>query len=47
MKQIFHFKGRLIDDVVGFSTVPEAGDETLTCVIGFLSYGNCVQDVSL
>ena len=30
MKEIFHFKGRLIDNVVGFSTVPPAGDGTLT-----------------
>ena len=28
-KEIFHFKGRLID-VVGFSTIPAAGDGTLT-----------------
>ena len=26
-KEIFHFKARLIDDVVGFSTVPAAGVE--------------------
>ena len=30
MKEIFHFKGRLIDNVVGFSTIPAAGDGTLT-----------------
>ena len=30
MKEIFHFKGRLIDDVVGFSTVPAAEDGALT-----------------
>ena len=30
MKEIFLFKGRLIDDVVGFSTIPAAGDGTLT-----------------
>ena len=30
LKEIFHFKARLIDDVVGFSTVPAAGDGTLT-----------------
>ena len=29
MKEIFHFKWRLIDDVVGFSTTPAAGDGTL------------------
>ena len=29
-KEIFHFKGRLIDDVGGFSTIPAAGDGTLT-----------------
>ena len=30
MKEIFLFTGRLIDDVVGFSTVPAAEDGTLT-----------------
>ena len=30
LKEIFHFKGRLIDDVMGFSGVPLAGDGTLT-----------------
>ena len=30
MKEIFLFKGRIIDDVVGFSTIPAAGDGTLT-----------------
>ena len=30
MTEIFLFKGRLIDNVVGFSTVPAAGDGTLT-----------------
>ena len=30
MKEIFLFKGRLIDNVVGFSTIPAAGDGTLT-----------------
>ena len=29
-KEIFHFKVSLIDDVVGFSTFPAAGDGTLT-----------------
>ena len=29
-KEIFHFKGRLIDDVVGFSTAPAAGDGIMT-----------------
>ena len=29
-KDTFHFKGRLIDDVVGFSTVPAAGEGILT-----------------
>ena len=29
-KEIIHFKGRLIDDVGGFSTIPAAGDGTLT-----------------
>ena len=32
MKEIFHFKGRLIDDVVCLSTIPAAGDGTLTHV---------------
>ena len=30
MKEIFHFKGRLIDDGVGFSTIPAAGYGILT-----------------
>ena len=30
MKEIFHFTGRLVDDVVSFSTVPAAGDRILT-----------------
>ena len=30
MKEIFLFKGRLIDNVVGFSTIPAAEDGTLT-----------------
>ena len=30
MKEIFLFKGRLIDDVLGFSTIPAAGNGTLT-----------------
>ena len=30
MKEIFQFKGRLIDDAVGFSTIPPLGDGTLT-----------------
>ena len=30
MKRIFHFKGRLIDDVVGFSTIPAAVEGILT-----------------
>ena len=30
MKEIFLFKEMLIDDVVGFSTIPAAGDGTLT-----------------
>ena len=30
LKEIFHFKGRLIDNVVGFSIVPAAGNGTLT-----------------
>ena len=30
MKEIFHFKWRLIDDVVGFSTAPTAGEGILT-----------------
>ena len=30
LKEIFHFKGWLIDDVVGFSTISAAGDGTLT-----------------
>ena len=30
MKEIFLFKRSLIDDVVGFSTTPAAGDGTLT-----------------
>ena len=49
-KEIFPFKWRLIDDVVGFSTTPGAAEGILThllCVIGFLPNGNCVQDVSL
>ena len=29
-EEIFHFKQRLIDDVVGFSTIPAARDGTLT-----------------
>ena len=29
-KEIFLFKGRLIDDVVAFTTIPAAGDGTLT-----------------
>ena len=29
-KEIFHFEGRLIHDVVGFSTIPPAWDECLT-----------------
>ena len=29
-KEIFHSKGRLIDDLVGFSTIPAAVDGTLT-----------------
>ena len=28
-KEIFHYKGRLIDNVVGFSTIPEAGEGIL------------------
>ena len=30
MKEIFRFKGRLIGNVVHFSTIPAARDETLT-----------------
>ena len=30
MKEIFHFKGRLIDDMVGFSTIPAAREGILT-----------------
>ena len=30
MKEIFHFKGRIIDNVVGFSTIPTAGGGALT-----------------
>ena len=30
LKWIFHFNGMLIDNVVGFSTIPPAGDGTLT-----------------
>ena len=33
MKEIFHFKGRLIDTVVGFSTIPAAGDQTLADIL--------------
>ena len=29
MNEIFHFKGSLICNVVGFSTIPAAGDGTL------------------
>ena len=29
MKEMFHFKGRLIDDVLGFSSIPAAGEEIL------------------
>ena len=32
MKEIFHFKWRLSDDVVGFSTTPAAGEGILTHV---------------
>ena len=30
MKEIFLFKERLIDNVMGFSTIPATGDGTLT-----------------
>ena len=33
MKEIFLFKGKLIDDVVGFSTIPVAGDGTLKHIL--------------
>ena len=39
MKEIFLFKGRLIDDVVGFSTTPAAGDVTPT----YLLYASLVS----
>ena len=48
MREILHFKWRLIDDVVGFSVTPAAGEGILThllCV--FPSQLNCVQDTSL
>ena len=51
MKEIFHFKERLIGDVVGFSTTPGAGERILPphlCVsLVSLLMGNCVLDVSL
>ena len=40
MKEIFHFKWRLIDDVVGFSITPAAGEGILTHLL-------CVSLVSL
>ena len=33
MKEIFHFKGRLVDNVVGLSTVPAAREGTLTYLL--------------
>ena len=33
MKKIFHFKWRLIDDVVGFPIAPTAGEGILTHVL--------------
>ena len=33
MKEIFHFEGRLIDDVVGFSTIPASGQGILTHIL--------------
>ena len=40
MKEIFPFKWRLIDDVVGFSITPTAGE-------GILAHLLCVSSVSL
>ena len=40
MKEIFHFKWRLIDDVVGFFITPIAGEGSLTHLL-------CVSLVSL
>ena len=51
MKEVFHFKWRLISNAVCFSTTPEAGEGILThllCVsLVSLLMGNCVQDMSL
>ena len=51
MKEILHFKQRLIDNVVGFPTAPAAGEGILTPLLyeSLVSSqnGNCVQDVSL
>ena len=46
MKEIFHLKGRLIDDVVGFSTIPAAGDGMLTHLLFVSLVSSQVETVS-
>ena len=50
MKEIFYFKWRLIDDVVGFSITPTDGEGILThlvCVSLASLLKKCVQDMAL
>ena len=47
MKEIFHFKRSFIDDMVGFSTVPAAGDGTLTHLLYGLLVSSQMETVSM
>ena len=46
MKEDFLFKGRLIDNVMGFSTIPAAGDRTLTHHLYVSSVSSQMETVS-
>ena len=46
MKEIFHFKGRLIDNVVGFSTIPVDVDGTLTHLLYVYLVSSQMETVS-
>ena len=46
-KEIFHFKGRLIDDVVGFCTTAAAGERILTYLLYVSLVSSQMETVSM
>ena len=46
LKEIFHFKGRLIDNVVGFSTIPAAREGILTHLLYVSFVSSQMENVS-